>query len=146
MPRYVDGFVLPVPKDKVGAYRRIARRAGAVWRDHGALEYVECLADDVKPGKRTSFPQSVKLKDNEIVVFAWIVFKIPAASRSGQREGDEGPAPRRLMTSDAMPFDTQRMFWVDSRRSSRCERLRGADAQVARDHLFIVEQFRRRAR
>jgi len=60
---YVDGFVLPVPTDKLAAYRRMARKAGKIWREHGALEYIECLADDVQPGKHTSFPQSVKLND-----------------------------------------------------------------------------------
>ena len=73
--RYVDGYVLPVPKKKLQAYRRMAQKAGKVWRDHGALEFTECVADDVKPGKRTSFPQSVKLKPGETVVFSWIVFK-----------------------------------------------------------------------
>ena len=60
---YVDGFILPVPTDNLAAYRRMARKAGKIWREHGALEYIECLADDVQPGKHTSFPQSVKLKD-----------------------------------------------------------------------------------
>ena len=68
--RYVDGHVVPVPRKNVAAYRRMARKAGKVWRDHGALEYIECVADDVKPGKHTSFPQSVKLKPGETVVFA----------------------------------------------------------------------------
>ena len=72
---YVDGFALPVPTANLAAYRRMAKKAGAVWREHGALEYNECIADDVKPGKVTSFPQSVKLKDGETVVFAWIVYK-----------------------------------------------------------------------
>lgn len=75
MATYVDGFVLPIPKRKLGAYRRMARKAGKVWREHGALEYRECIADDVKPGKYTSFPQSVKLKPNEVVWFSWIVYK-----------------------------------------------------------------------
>ena len=72
---YVDGFVLPVSKKRVGDYRKIARKAGRIWREHGALDYVECVADDVKPGKQTSFPQSVKLQKNETVVFAWIIYK-----------------------------------------------------------------------
>src|SRR5436853_7499738 len=72
---YVDGFVVPVPKKNRQAYVRMARKAGRIWREHGALDYVECIADDVKPGKRTSFPQSVKLKKNEFVWFAWIVYK-----------------------------------------------------------------------
>ena len=65
---YIDGFVVPVPKRKLEAYRAMARKAGKVWREHGALVYVEGVADDVKPGKRTSFPQSVKLKPGETVV------------------------------------------------------------------------------
>src|SRR5688572_27936256 len=72
---YVDGFVLPVPKKKLQTYRRMAQKAGKVWRDHGALEFRECVADDVKPGKPTSFPQSVRLKRGETVFFSFIVFK-----------------------------------------------------------------------
>ena len=70
---YVDAVVVPVPKRKLAAYKSMARKSGKVWREHGALQYLECVADDVKPGKRTSFPQSVKLKPGETVVFAYIV-------------------------------------------------------------------------
>jgi uncharacterized protein YbaA (DUF1428 family) len=91
---YVDGFVLPVPKDKLAAYRTMARKAGKVWMEYGALAYCECVEDDVKPGRHTSFPQSVKLKPGEVVVFAWIVYRSRAA-RQGQREGDGRPAHRR---------------------------------------------------
>jgi uncharacterized protein YbaA (DUF1428 family) len=73
--RYVDGYVLPVPKKNLQTYRRMAQKSGKAWREHGALEYIECVADDVKPGKYTSFPQSVKLKPGETVVFAYIVYK-----------------------------------------------------------------------
>ncbi len=72
---YVDGFIVPVPKKKVKAYRSMARKSGKVWRDHGALEFRECIADDVKWGKRTSFPRSVKLKGSETVFFSFIVYK-----------------------------------------------------------------------
>jgi uncharacterized protein YbaA (DUF1428 family) len=72
---YVDGFVVPVPKKSVPAYKRLAREAGKIWRNHGALEFRECIADDVKVGKLTSFQRSVKLKPNETVCFSWIVFK-----------------------------------------------------------------------
>ncbi len=72
---YVDGFVVPVPKNKLEAYREMAKKAGAIWREYGALEYRECIADDVKPGKVTSFPQSVMLKPDETVVFSWILYK-----------------------------------------------------------------------
>src|SRR5713101_10010859 len=75
MANYVDGFVVPVPKKNLAAYRGMAHKAGKVWREYGALEYRECVADDVKPGKWTSFPQSVKLKAGETVVFSYIVFK-----------------------------------------------------------------------
>ena len=75
MAHYVDGYVLPVPKKKLGEYRRIAHKAGKIWREHGALEVLESVADDVKPGKHTSFPQSVKLKPGETVVFSYIVYK-----------------------------------------------------------------------
>jgi uncharacterized protein YbaA (DUF1428 family) len=106
---YVDGFVLAVPKDNLAAYRKMARKAGQLWREHGALEYVECVEDDVKPGKVTSFPQSVKLKPGEVVVFAWIVYK-------SRRDRDRILAkvmsdPRLKMDMKNMPFDGKRMFW-----------------------------------
>ena len=69
MAHYVDGFVVPVPRRNLDAYRRMAERAGKVWMEHGALQYWECIGDDVKPGKVTSFPQSVQLKDDEVVAF-----------------------------------------------------------------------------
>jgi uncharacterized protein YbaA (DUF1428 family) len=88
MAFYVDGFVIPVPTKNLAAYRKMATLGAKVWMDHGAVSYVECVADDVKPGKVTSFPQAVKLKDGETVVFSWITFK----SRPRQREGDERSA------------------------------------------------------
>jgi len=75
MARYVDGFVLPVPRRNLEAYRRQARKAGKIWMEHGALEFRECVAEDVQKGEVTSFPQSVQLKRGEVVVFSWIVFK-----------------------------------------------------------------------
>jgi len=111
MPRYVDGYVLPVPKRNVAAYRRIARKAGRVWRDHGALEYVECVADDVKPGKWTSFPRSVKLKRNETVVFAYIVYRSRAQRDRVNADVMKDPRLAGMMKPGAMPFDTRRMFW-----------------------------------
>jgi uncharacterized protein YbaA (DUF1428 family) len=110
MPRYVDGFVLPVPKAKLEAYRRIAQQAGEVWREYGALEYVECVADDVKPGKLTSFPQSVQLKDDETVIFAWIVYE---SREHRDRVNEQVMKDPRISGMDAenMPFDAMRMFW-----------------------------------
>jgi uncharacterized protein YbaA (DUF1428 family) len=108
---YVDGFLMPVPKRNREAYRRIARLAGKVWREHGALEYIECMADDVKPGKWTSFPQAVKLKAGEAVWFSWIVYK----SRQHRDRvlakvmKDKRLAP--MMDPKKMPFDGRRMMW-----------------------------------
>ena len=107
---YVDGFLLPLPKRKVAEYQRIARKAGKVWREHGALEYRECIADDVKPGKLTSFPQSVNLEDGETVVFAYIVYK----SREHRDEVNaKVMADPRIANMDPadMPFDGKRMVY-----------------------------------
>lgn len=106
---YVDGFVLPVPLKNLTAYRRMARLAGKIWREHGALSYVECVADDVKPGKHTSFPQSVKLKKGETVIFSYIVYK----SRKDRDRvlGKVMSDPRLKMDPKSMPFDGKRMFW-----------------------------------
>ena len=109
--RYVDGYVLPVPKKNLQAYRRMAQRAGKVWRDHGALEFRECVADDVKPGKQTSFPQSVKLKPGETVVFSWIVFKSRAHRDRVNAKVMKDPRLANMMDPKAMPFDAKRMFW-----------------------------------
>jgi uncharacterized protein YbaA (DUF1428 family) len=110
MAHYVDGFVLPVPKNNLNAFRRMARKAGKIWMEHGALQYSECVADDVKPGKLTSFPQSVKLKDDETVVFAWIVYKSRKHRDSVNAKVSADP---RLANMDpkTMPFDGMRMFW-----------------------------------
>ena len=108
---YFDGFVVPVPKDKIDAYRRIARKAGKIWKEHGALEYVECVADDVKPGKVTSFPQAVKLKADETVVFSWIVYKSRSHRDSVNAKVMNDPRLESMMDPKAMPFDSKRMFW-----------------------------------
>ena len=109
--RYVDGYVLPVPKKNLQAYRRMAQTAGKVWRDHSALEYIECIADDVKSGKHTSFPQSVKLKRGEIVVFAYIVYKSRAHRDRVNAKVMKDPRLAKMMGPKAMPFDGKRMFW-----------------------------------
>ena len=109
--RYVDGYVVPVPKKNLAAYRRMAQKAGKVWRDHGALEYIECIADDVKPGKHTSFPQSVKLKAGETVVFAYIVFKSRAHRDRVNKKVMKEMNDMAGMDPKAMPFDGKRMFW-----------------------------------
>jgi uncharacterized protein YbaA (DUF1428 family) len=106
---YVDGFIVPVPKKNLKAYRRIAQNAGKVWREYGALDYRECVADDVKVGKWTSFPQSVKLKAGETVVFAWITYK----SRKHRDEVNKKVLkdPRISMGPKGMPFDGKRMIY-----------------------------------
>ncbi len=109
MARYVDGFVVPVPTAKLDAYRKIAETAGKVWKEYGALEYVECWADDVKPGKVTSFPQSVQLKDDETVVFAWIVYESREERDRINAKVMEDPRLQDQMKD--MPFDGMRMFW-----------------------------------
>jgi uncharacterized protein YbaA (DUF1428 family) len=111
MARYVDGFVLPVPKKKLDAYRRMAAKAGKVWREHGALDFVECVADDVKPGKLTSFPQSVKLKAGEVVVFSWIVYKSRAHRDSVNKKVMADPRLAPMMVPEGMPFDGKRMIY-----------------------------------
>jgi len=109
--RYVDGFVLPVPKKKLGAYRRLARKAGKIWMEYGALEYVECVADDVMPGKLTSFPQSVKLKPREVVWFSWIVYKSRKHRDQVNAKVMKDPRLAATMEPKAMPFDSKRMIY-----------------------------------
>lgn len=106
---YVDGFIVAVPKAKLDAYRKLARTAAKVWKEHGALDYVEAVADDVPYGKRTSFPRAVKMKPNETVIFSWIVYK----SRK-QRDAVMKKVmtdPRMDMDMKTMPFDGKRMIW-----------------------------------
>ena len=107
---YVDGFVIPVPKKDLQAYLKLARRAAKVWREHGALEYRECVADDAPVGKLTSFPRSVKLKPDETVIFAWIVFKSRAHRDRVNALAVKDP---RIVMADpgAMPFDAKRMIY-----------------------------------
>lgn len=107
---YVDGFVLAVPKKNLAAYRRVARKAGKVWMEKGALSYTECVADDVKPGKLTSFPQSVKLKAGEVVVFSWIVYKSRKHRDKVNAAVMKDPWAAS-MNPKSMPFDAKRMFW-----------------------------------
>ncbi|MDP3747917.1 MAG: DUF1428 family protein [Phenylobacterium sp.] len=105
---YVDGFVLAVPKANIEAYKEIARLAGEVWKEHGALSYVECIGDDVPMGELTSFPQAVQAKDDEIVVFSWITY----ASRQARDEiNAKVMADPRLKGPADCPFDSKRMIF-----------------------------------
>lgn len=109
---YVDGFVLPVPTKNLAAYKRMAQRAAKIWMEHGALEYRECVADDVQPGKVTSFPQSVKLKKDETVVFAWIVYKSRASRDRVNAKVMKDPRMAKMMADpSSMPFDAKRMAY-----------------------------------
>jgi uncharacterized protein YbaA (DUF1428 family) len=108
---YVDGFVLPVPKKKIGAYRAMAKKAGKVWREHGALEFRECVADDVKPGKLTSFPQSVKLKPSETVMFSYIVYRSRAHRDKVNAKVMKDPRIAKMMDMRNAPFDGKRMIY-----------------------------------
>lgn len=110
MSVYVDGFVVPVPKKKLADYRRLAKKLDALWIKHGALEVMECAADDVKSGKWTSFPQAVKLKADELVIFSWIVFKSRRHRDAVNKKVMADPMMAD-MNPKAMPFDGKRMFW-----------------------------------
>ena len=111
MAHYVDGFVVPVPRSKLDAYRSMAEKAGNIWKEHGALQFWECVGDDVKPGKVTSFPQSVQLKDGEVVVFAWILYNSREHRDSVNAKVMEDPRMKDMMDPKSMPFDGMRMFW-----------------------------------
>jgi uncharacterized protein YbaA (DUF1428 family) len=112
---YVDGYVLPVPRKKLAAYRRMAKDAGKIWRKQGALQYVESVADDVKSGKWTSFPQSVKLKRGEVVVFSFIVYRTRSQrdriNKKVMKIFTSDPKWKKFMDPKNMPFDGKRMFW-----------------------------------
>jgi uncharacterized protein YbaA (DUF1428 family) len=102
---------VPVPKKKLNDYWKLARLASKVWKDHGAIDYVEAVADDVKVGKRTSFPRSVKLKRGEVVVFSYIVYKSRAARDRCMKNVMKDKRLANMMDPKKMPFDAKRMFW-----------------------------------
>jgi uncharacterized protein YbaA (DUF1428 family) len=108
--KYVDGYVLPLPKQNVDAYRRFAEEFGKIWREYGALEVIECIADDVKPGKVTSFPQAVQLEPDETVVLSWMVYE---SREHRDRVNEKVMKDPRIanMDHESMPFDGKRMFW-----------------------------------
>jgi len=108
---YVDGFVVPVPKRKRSAYVAMARKAARVWKDHGALDYHECLADDVSWGKRTSFPRSVKLKGSEEVWFSWIVYRNRKHRDRVMAKVMKDKRLASMMDVKKLPFDAKRMIF-----------------------------------
>jgi uncharacterized protein YbaA (DUF1428 family) len=109
MPKYVDGFVLPVPKRKIAAYRRMAQKAGKIWREHGALDYKECVGDDLKIKMGMPFPRGIRSKSGETIVFAYIVYKSRAHRDSVNAKVMKDP--RIKMDSTPMPFDCKRMLY-----------------------------------
>lgn len=111
MPRYADGYVLPVPKKNLAAYRRIAAKAGKIWREHGALEYRECSGEDLAVKFGRPFPRQMKLKPGETVVFSWIVFKSRAHRDRVNAKVMADPRLADLMDPKAMPFDAKRMMY-----------------------------------
>jgi uncharacterized protein YbaA (DUF1428 family) len=108
---YVDGFVVPVPKAKLDNYRKMAAQCGEIWREHGAIEFRECVADDVKPGKQTSFPQSVDLKEDEVVIFSWIIYESRARRDEVNDKVMHDPRMAEFMKPESMPFDGKRMIF-----------------------------------
>ena len=111
MAFYVDGFVIPVPRRNVAQYRRLAVKAARVFREHGALEVVEALSDDVKPGKLTSFPQSVKLKAGEVVMFSWIAYRSRRHRDAVNAKVMADPRMAAMMVGRNLPFDSKRMVY-----------------------------------
>ena len=107
---YVDGYVLPVPKDKIQAYRRLAKQAGTNWREHGALEYRECVGDDLEIDGMLSFPQGIQAKPDETVIFAWIVFRSKAHRDRVNAKVMQDPRLAN-MNPEIMPFDHKRMLY-----------------------------------
>jgi uncharacterized protein YbaA (DUF1428 family) len=108
---YVDGFVTPVPRSKLDEYREMSQRAGAVWREHGALEFRECMGDDVPVGKVTSFPQAVQLKEDEVVFFSYITYPSREVRDACNKKVMEDPRLAEMMDPATLPFDGKRMFW-----------------------------------
>ncbi len=111
MAQYIDGFVLPIPRANTAAYARMSRKAAKVWREHGALAVMECMGDDVKPGKWTSFPQAVKLKEDEVAWFSWIVFKSRKHRDAVNAKVMKDPRLASMMDPTSMPFDGKRMIY-----------------------------------
>jgi uncharacterized protein YbaA (DUF1428 family) len=111
MPKYVDGYVLPVPKKNIPAYRAMAQKAGKVWRDHGALEVRECVGEDLQVKWGMPFPRQLKLKPGETVMFSWITFKSRAHRDKVNAKVMKDPRLEKMMDPKAMPFDAKRMLY-----------------------------------
>ncbi len=108
---YVDGFIVPVPSKNMDAYLEMSRQCAQVWREYGAIEYRECVADDVKVGVHTSFPQAVKLEDGEVVVFSWIIYPSREVRDSCNQKVMDDPRMKDMMDPAKMPFDGKRLIY-----------------------------------
>jgi uncharacterized protein YbaA (DUF1428 family) len=108
---YVDGFIVPVPRKNLDAYKQMSKKSGKIWKEYGALQYIECVGDDVPPGKVTSFRKSVQLKQGETVVFAWIVYKTKADRDRVNKKVMADPRVKDMMDPKTMPFDGKRMIF-----------------------------------
>jgi uncharacterized protein YbaA (DUF1428 family) len=111
MTHYTDAFVIPLPKDKIDDYRRIAQKAGEVWRDHGALEYRECVGEDLDVKSQVPFPHLINSTPDETVVLAWIVFKSRAHRDEVNAKVMKDPRMAEMMDPNAMPFDCKRIAY-----------------------------------
>ena len=111
MSKYVDGYVVPIPKKNLQAYRRMAHKADKVWRDHGAVEFRECVGDDLKTKTVASFPRTIRLKPGETVLFSWIVFKSRADRDRVNARVMKDPRLAKMMDPKAMPFESKRMVY-----------------------------------
>jgi uncharacterized protein YbaA (DUF1428 family) len=109
--RYADGFLIPVPKKKLATYRRMAQKAGRIWRQHGALDYKECVGDDLKNKWGAEFPRAAKVKSGETVIFSWIVYKSRADRDRVNAKVMKDPRLKSMMDPKSMPFDMKRMAY-----------------------------------
>ena len=108
---YVDGFIVPLPKDNIEKYKAMAEKCGAIWKEHGALQFRETIADDVKMGEHTSFPRAVKMEENETVLFSYIVYPSRAARDEINEKVMKDPRMAEMMKMENMPFDGKRMIY-----------------------------------
>ncbi len=111
MSGYVDGFLIPVPKKNLDRYKKMARKCGKIWKEYGAIEYVETISDDITKGKITSFPQSVRLKRGEVVIFSWIVYKSKSARDRINKKVMADERIKKMFEGGNMSFDGKRLIW-----------------------------------
>jgi len=111
MPHYVDGFVIPIPEDKIEDYRQIAAEAGQIWREYGALAYFECVGDDLEVKDQVPFTRIADTKPGETVVFSWILFESREHRDTVNQKVISDPRMRDMMKDNVMPFDCSRMAY-----------------------------------